>query len=74
MKHSKHLSACNALLKSLQVHNNGKLETERMLERARRKLNRLKRSGPISQEEIFEAVRDVAEAVLNCTDEHESSN
>jgi hypothetical protein len=45
-----------------------------MLERARRKLNRLKRSGPISQEEIFEAVRDVAEAVLNCTDEHESSN
>jgi hypothetical protein len=59
---------------SLQVHNNGKLETGRMLERARRKLNRLKRSGPISQEEVFEVVRDVAEAVLNCTDERDASN
>jgi hypothetical protein len=56
------------LLKELQVLNETKPETSSKLEKARRKLNRLKRSGTISQQEVFEAVRDVAEAVLKCTD------
>jgi hypothetical protein len=68
MKKSKNLSACNALLKALQVPNNKKPEASSKLERARKKLNRLKRSGVISQEEVFEAVREVAEAVLNSID------
>jgi len=68
MKNSKHLSACNDLLKKLKALNEMKPEASSKLERARRKLNRLKRSGVISQQEVFEAVREVAEAVLKCTD------
>src|SRR5271154_470109 len=68
MKYFKNLSACNDLLKQLQALNERKPEASSKLERARRKLNRLKRSGAISQEEVFEAVREVAEAVLKCTD------
>jgi hypothetical protein len=68
MKSYKNLSACNDLIRELQVLNEAKPETSRKLEKARRKLNRLKRSGTISQQEIFEAVREVAEAVLKCTD------
>jgi hypothetical protein len=68
MKNSKNLSACKALLKELQVLNEKKPEASSKLERARRKLNRLNRGGVISQKEIFEAVREVAEAILKCTD------
>ena len=67
MKHNKNLSACNALLKELQVLNKIRPEASSKLKRARRKLNQLKRSGTICQEQVFEAVREVAEAVLKCT-------
>jgi hypothetical protein len=68
MKHSKNFSACEALLKKLQALNKGKPEAWSKLERARRKLNRLKPNGAISQKELFEVVREVAEAILKSTD------
>ena len=68
MKNNKNLRVCNDLLKKLQALNEKKPEASSKLECARRKLNRLKRSGVISHQEIFEAVREVAEAVLKCTD------
>jgi hypothetical protein len=68
MKNSKNFSACDAMLKELQALNKGKPEASSKLERARRKLNRLKPNGAITQNELFEVVREVAEAILKCTD------
>ena len=65
MKSYKSLSACNSLFRELQALNEKKLETQNKLERARRKLNRLKR-GSINHEEVFEVVREVAEVILEC--------
>ena len=68
MKSYKSLSVCNDLLESIQALN--KLESEQWskLERARKKLNRLKRIKQISREDVFEVVREVAEAVLKSID------
>jgi polyhydroxyalkanoate synthesis regulator phasin len=63
MKKYKNLGFCNDLLKSLQRSNQLESETQSKLERARKKLNRLKRNGMASSEEVFEAVREVAEAL-----------
>jgi cell division FtsZ-interacting protein ZapD len=68
MKRFKSLSNCNDLLRSIQKLNELESEQRSNLERARRKLNRLKRNGKIDREEVFEVVREIAEAVLNCTD------
>ncbi len=63
MKKYGNLGFCNDLLKSLQRSNQLESETRSKLERARKKLNRLKRNGVVSNKEVFEAVREVAEAL-----------
>jgi predicted nucleic acid-binding Zn-ribbon protein len=68
MKRSKNLSACNDLLKELQAFNEKKPEASSKLARARKKLNQLNRSGANSHEDVFEAIREIAEAVLKSID------
>jgi hypothetical protein len=63
MKKYGNLGFCNDLLKSLHGSNQLESETRSKLERARKKLNRLKRNRTASNQEVFEAVREVAEAL-----------
>jgi hypothetical protein len=65
MKSNKDLQFCLEALRSLQNRNGPEPEQRSALEKAEVKLKRLRRKPNPSREEIFEAVREVAEAIIN---------
>jgi len=64
MKHNKNLKFCLAVLKSLQNKNESEPEQKRTLENASQKLRRLGRMAKRDQEEIYQVVRQIAEAII----------
>jgi hypothetical protein len=53
-----------AILKSLQNKNESEPEQKRTLENASQKLRRLSRMAKRDQEEVYQVVRQVAEAII----------
>ena len=65
MRHDKNLQFCMAQLDSMLNRNEFDPEQRRALEVARKKLKMLWRKRNAGRNEIFRAVRQVAEAILN---------
>jgi hypothetical protein len=65
---SKNLGACEDEVLSILALNNLGSEQRKTLNRVRKKLNRAKRDGRITREEIFEIVRELAEALVESND------
>ena len=63
MKHDKNLKFCLDFLKSLQDRDESEPEQMRTLENASKRLRRLRRLARRDQEEIYLAVREIAEAI-----------
>lgn len=65
---SKNLGACEDEILSILALNKLGSEQRKTLNRVRKKLNRAKRDGRITREEIFEIVRELAEALVESND------
>lgn len=65
MKHNRDLQFCMDLLRSMLNRNGSEPEQKRTLEIALMELKRLWRKADPSREQIYRAVRKVAEAILN---------
>lgn len=65
MKHDKNLQFCMDLLKSMQDRDGPQPEQMSALEKAKARLRKLRRNPNPTRREIFEAVREVAEAISN---------
>jgi hypothetical protein len=65
MKHDKNLQFCMDLLKSMQDRDGPEPGQMSALEKTTARLRNLRRNPRPSRGEIFEAVRDVAETILN---------
>ena len=64
MKKNKNLQFCMDLLQSMRDRDRLEPEQRRALEKAKVKLKRLRRKPNPSRDESFEAVREVAEAII----------
>ena len=67
----KKLGACEDQIRSMLALNKLGSEQRRMLNRVQKKLNRAKRKDQISREEIFEIIRELAEALIESYGEEE---
>jgi hypothetical protein len=65
MKQDKNLQFCINQLGSMQNRNGLEPEQKSALGKAKSKLKRLRRNPNPSREDIFETVREVAEAIIN---------
>lgn len=65
MKQDKNLQYCMDCLRSMQARDGLEPEQRSALEKAKLKLKKLRRSPTPARREIFEAVRQVAEAIIN---------
>jgi hypothetical protein len=65
---SKNLGACEDQVRSALALNELGTEQRSTLNRVRKKLNRAKRDNRITREEIFEIVRELAEALIESRD------
>lgn len=65
MKQDKNLQYCLDCLRSMQERDGLEPEQSSALEKARVRLRKLRRSPNPTRREIFEAVRQVAEAIVN---------
>ena len=61
---NKNLGACEDEILSLLALNKLGSEQRKILNRVRKKLNRAKRDDRITREEIFEIIRELAEALV----------
>jgi hypothetical protein len=61
---SKNLGACEDQVRSVLALNELGIEQRNILNRIRKKLNRAKRDNRITREEIFEIIRELAEALI----------
>ena len=65
MKQDKNLQYCMDCLRSMQERDGLEPEQSSALEKAKVRLKKLRRSPSPTRREIFEAVRQVAEAIVN---------
>jgi len=65
MNHDKNLQYCMDCLRSMQERDGLEPEQSSALEKAKVRLKKLRRSPSPTRREIFEAVRQVAEAIVN---------
>lgn len=65
MKDDKNLRFCMDELQSMQSRDGLEPEQRSALENAKSKLKRLRRKPHPDRKEVFEVVRDVAEAIIN---------
>jgi len=65
MKQDKNLQYCMDCLRSMQERDGLEPEQSSALEKAKVRLKKLRRSPSPTRREIFEAVRQVAEAIIN---------
>jgi len=65
MKQDKNLQYCMDCLRSMQERDGLEPEQSSALEKAKVSLKKLRRSPSPTRREIFEAVRQVAEAIVN---------
>jgi hypothetical protein len=65
MKQDKNLQYCMDCLRSMQERDGLEPEQSSALEKAKVRLKKLRRSPNPTRREIFEAVRQVAEAIVN---------
>jgi hypothetical protein len=65
MKQDKNLQSCMERLRFMQERDGLEPEQRSALERAKSKLRKLRRNPNPTRREIFEAVREVAEAIVN---------
>jgi hypothetical protein len=65
MKNSKDLQFCMNQLRFMQERDGLEPEQKSALEKAKDRLKRLRRNPRPSRTEVFEAIREVAEAIIN---------
>ena len=71
MTNKVNLSACEDQLRSMLALNKLGAEQRSKLNRSLKKLSRAKRRNQITREEIFEVVRELAEALVDCSGSEE---
>jgi hypothetical protein len=65
MNHDKNLQFCMNQLRFMQMRDGLEPEQRSALERAKVKLKQLRRDPNPSRRDVFEAIREVAEAIIN---------